>query len=99
VTDPTTESSAQSIRPATGKSRLAQLSFGGTRVEGVTAVPRHTVENLDAKDELFSVFPPGKVEVEGSVIITPALKAKIAGGLNLPGYGVRAGLVYLIGAR
>jgi hypothetical protein len=64
-----------------------------------TVVPTHTVENNDAKDELVPKFPLMKLEVEGSAIITPSLKAKISGGLNFPGVGMRVGLVYLFGAN
>jgi hypothetical protein len=65
----------------------------------VTLTPTHTVETLPAKDEWLSMFPLGKVEAEGAVIVTPALKIKAAGGLNFPSIGMRVGVVYLIGAK
>lgn len=40
-----------------------------------------------------------KLEAEGAVILTPALKLKIAGGLNFPSVSFRTGVVYLIAAR
>lgn len=64
-----------------------------------TLTPTHTVETLLAKDELLPMFPLGKLEVESAVIVTPALKVKIAGGLNFPSIGARVGVVYLIGAK
>jgi len=65
----------------------------------VTVVPTHTVETKDAATELFPKFPLIKIELEGAAVITPALKATISGGLNFPGMGMRAGLVYLFGAH
>lgn len=50
-------------------------------------------------NELLPVFPLLKVELEGAVIATPALKIKVAGGLNSPGTGFRALAVYWFGAR
>jgi hypothetical protein len=58
-----------------------------------TLTPTHTVETLLAKDELLPMFPLGKLEAEDAVIVTPALKIKIAGGLNFPSIGMRVGLV------
>jgi hypothetical protein len=65
----------------------------------VTTAPRHVVETSDAADELVPKMPLFKLEVEGAAIITPALKAKVSGGLNFPGFGMRLGLVYLFGAN
>lgn len=64
-----------------------------------TLTPTHTVETLLAKDELLPMFPLAKLEAEGAVIVTPALKVKIAGGLNFPSIGMRVGVVYLFGAK
>jgi hypothetical protein len=64
-----------------------------------TVVPTHVVENRKAADELLPKFPLLKLEVEGAAIITPALKAKVSGGLNFPGVGMRVGLVYLFGSN
>ena len=61
--------------------------------------PTHEVENLDAKEELFPKFPLGKVEIAGTAVITPSLKARVSGGLNFPGMGMRVGLVYLFGSN
>jgi hypothetical protein len=69
------------------------------RTGAVTAAIRGEVEVVPAKDELFSIFPLGKVEAAGTVILHPALKARVSGGLNFPGYAARIGLVYLIGAQ
>jgi hypothetical protein len=52
-----------------------------------------------AKEILIKPQPLGKVEVQGSVIATPAFKIRVAGGFNAPGYGVRFAAVYLIGAK
>jgi hypothetical protein len=65
----------------------------------ITATPRRTVETHDAAEELVEKFPLGKLEAQGSIILAPGLKVKIAGGLNFPAYSARVGLVYLIGAR
>jgi len=45
------------------------------------------------------VFPLLKVELMGALIATPAVKIKVAGGLNFPGTGFRVLGVYLFGAR
>jgi len=68
---------------------------GGT----VRVVTNHTEETEKAEDELLPIFPLLKVELEGAVIVTPAIKIKIAGGLNFPGSGIRVLGVYLFGAR
>ena len=52
-----------------------------------------------ANEVLFKPQPLGKVEAQGSLIVTPAFKVRVAGGFNAPGFGVRIGAVYLIGAR
>lgn len=46
--------------------------------------PVHTVETIDAKDELFPYFPQAKVEAVGSVIVAPKFKIQVAYGLNFP---------------
>jgi hypothetical protein len=61
-------------------------------------VPVNTVETLQAKDELLKYFPFVKLEAAGSVILTPALKIRVTGGLNFPAYTAGITLVYLIGA-
>ena len=78
----------------------------GSRVVGfnpqtgqVTTVPLHTEETLLAKDELLPLFPLFKLEAEGAVIVIPALKVKVAYGLNFPSISGRVGVVYLIGAK
>ena len=76
-----------------------QVTGFNPRTGQPTVVPTHTVENRNAADELFPKFPLLKLEAEGSVVITPALKAKVSGGLNFPGVGMRLGLVYLFGAN
>ena len=65
----------------------------------VTLSPVHTEDTQTAKDELLPLFPLAKLEAEGAVILTPALKLQIAGGLNFPSRSFRTGVVYLIGAR
>jgi hypothetical protein len=65
----------------------------------VALVPFHSEETFTAKDDLAPLFPLVKLEAEGAVILTPALKLKIAGGLNFPSVSFRTGVVYLIGAR
>jgi hypothetical protein len=65
----------------------------------VTLVPYHTEETFTAKEELMPLFPLAKLEAEGAIILTPALKLKIAGGLNFPSTSFRTGVVYLLGAR
>jgi len=59
----------------------------------------HTEESNTAEDELLPIFPLVKLELMGAVIATPAIKIKVAGGLNFPGSGFRVMGVYLFGAR
>lgn len=65
----------------------------------VTLSPVHSEETQTAKEELMPLFPLLKVEAEGAIILTPALKLQIAGGLNFPSRSFRTGVVYLLGAR
>jgi hypothetical protein len=58
----------------------------------------HSEETRDAKDELFSMFPLGKVEFMGAAILAPGFKIKAAWGLNFPGTGFRVAAIYLFGA-
>jgi hypothetical protein len=51
----------------------------------------------EAKEVLFPVVPLGKVEAAVAVILAPGLKVRVSGGLNVPGYSARIGLVYLFG--
>jgi hypothetical protein len=75
-------------------------TFGGTPQNGrVNVTPTHTVEVKDAAKELFPKFPLMKLELQGTAVLTPSVKATISGGLNFPGVGMRAGLVYLFGAH
>jgi hypothetical protein len=60
---------------------------------------RHEEETIPVEDELLSVFPLFKIELMGAVIATPAVKIKVAGGLNFPGAGFRVLGIYLFGAR
>jgi hypothetical protein len=39
-------------------------------------------------EELLDLFPLIKLGAEGAVILHPAFKIKIAGGMNFPGTGV-----------
>jgi hypothetical protein len=59
----------------------------------------HTEETNTAEDELLPIFPLAKIELMGAVIATPAVKIKVAGGLNFPGSGFRVMGVYLFGAK
>jgi hypothetical protein len=52
---------------------------------------------LQAADELLKYFPLIKLEIVGAVIVSNALKVKVAGGANFPAYSGRVELVYLIG--
>lgn len=62
--------------------------------------PFHNEEDNPASEELMKKFPLIKVEIEGGVILTPALKVQIAGGLNFPSTnGVRVLFLYLIGGK
>lgn len=70
------------------------FSGGTTRIVNVHEEERNPVE-----DELLSVFPMAKIELMGAVIATPAVKIKVAGGMNFPGSGFRVLAVYLFGAR
>lgn len=62
-------------------------------------VPVHEEEVNLAKDEILPVFPLFKLEAEGAVTVAPGLKIKVAGGVNFPAVGFRAGVVYLFGAQ
>jgi hypothetical protein len=59
----------------------------------------HEEEVVPAKDEILSIFPFGKIEAAGAVILAPGFKIQAAGGFNFPGIGFRVGAVYLIGAK
>ncbi len=61
-------------------------------------VPVNTQETLQAKDELLPYFPFFKLEAAGSLILTPAFKVRVTGGVNFPAYTAGITLVYLIGA-
>jgi hypothetical protein len=65
----------------------------------ITLVPFHEVEILPVEEELLKYFPLVKLDVQGAVVLTPALKAKLAFGLNFPGYAFRVGATYLFGAQ
>ncbi len=67
---------------------------GTTRI-----VTNHTEETKPAREELLPLFPLLKLELEGAVIVSPAVKIKVAGGLNFPGTGVRVLAVYFFGAQ
>src|SRR5262245_45272321 len=49
----------------------------------------HTEETNPVEDELLPVFPLLKVELMAAVIAAPAVKIKVAGGVNFPGSGFR----------
>jgi len=60
----------------------------------------HFVEAQDAAKAFFKVMPLLKLEAMGGIVVTPALKIKLSGGLNFPSANsFRIGVVYLIGAR
>jgi hypothetical protein len=61
--------------------------------------PERDVTVRPADEVLYKLMPLFKLEAQGAVILTPALKVKVAGGLNLPGTSFRVSAVYLIGAR
>jgi len=63
------------------------------------ATPVNEDETVKIADELLPYFLLFNLEAEGSVIITPALKAKVAYGVSFPGQGFRVALTYLIGAK
>jgi hypothetical protein len=65
----------------------------------IVLVSDRSEETNPASEELFELFPLLKLEAEGAVIVHPAFKIKIAGGLNFPGTGIRILGTYLIGAR
>lgn len=61
---------------------------------------QHEDMTQPAKDVILSIQPLGKVEAQGSFIITPGLKINVSGGLNLPSVtAFRIGAVYLFGAK
>jgi hypothetical protein len=68
-------------------------------VTGEPMPPMRDVTVRPADEVLYKLMPLFKLEAQGAVILTPALKVKVAGGLNLPGTSFRVSAVYLIGAR
>jgi hypothetical protein len=65
-----------------------------------TVTHQHDEMTQQAKDVILSIQPLGKVEAQGSIIVTPAFKINVSGGLNLPSVAAfRIGAVYLIGAK
>ena len=62
-------------------------------------VPLHESEELAASEELMKKFPLIKVEFEGGLILTPALKVQMAAGLNFPSNSARVLFLYLIGGK
>jgi hypothetical protein len=72
-------------------------AFGPTGPTAFRSV--HEEEVVPAKDELLSIFPLGKIEAAGAVILAPGLKVQVFGGFNFPGMSFRVGGVYLIGAK
>jgi hypothetical protein len=62
-------------------------------------LPQHEQEDKPAAEELMKKFPLIKVELEGGVILTPALKLQVAGGLNFPSNSMRVLFLYLIGGK
>lgn len=61
--------------------------------------PFREEEENPASEELMKKFPLIKVEIEGGVILTPALKVQVAGGLNFPSNSMRILFLYLIGGK
>jgi hypothetical protein len=53
---------------------------------------------MPASEVVYPKVPLVKAEAHVNLLVARGLKARIAGGLNSPGVGVRAGLVYLFGA-
>lgn len=71
-----------------------------TQVDEGTGRPPFVYEDdRPAKDVLFALQPLLKIEAQGSVIVAPGLKVRVAGGFNAPGMGVRVAAVYLFGAH
>ena len=64
-------------------------------------VARETVTTEQARELLdLPVMPLFKLQVAGAVRVTPALKLRVEGGLDLPGYErIHIAAVYLIGAK
>lgn len=59
-----------------------------------------TTSFSDAADEfIYPYIALFKVEAQAGIIVAPAVKIKIAGGVNNPGAGVRVGFTVLFGAR
>ena len=61
--------------------------------------PIHEEEVVAASEELMKKFPLIKVEFEGGLILTPALKVQLAAGLNFPSNSARVLFLYLIGGK
>jgi hypothetical protein len=65
----------------------------------VTMVPVHSEETKDMSEDWAPVFPILKAEALAAVILGPAFKIKVGGGLNFPGAGFGVTGVYLFGAN
>mgnify|MGYP003383450875 CR=1 FL=1 len=74
-----TQTSGQLVKTT---DRFEATGFNQQGPTGYKAV--HEEETLEAKDELFPLFPQIKIEVVGSVILAPKFKVQIAHGLNFP---------------
>ena len=85
------------------RSRALHVTFDDAYRSVVAALP--VLEQFGLRPTVFACTDGptarciGELEIAATGVITPALKARIAGGMNLPGMGVRVGLVYLFGAR
>lgn len=85
-------------RPSGTVTRISD-SFKVVSFNPVTAVPVHTEESPNMSSDWAPVFPILKAEAQAAVILGPAFKLKLGGGLNVPGIGFDLKGVYLFGAH
>ncbi len=77
------------------------VSINDIRLPNRPPIHEETTDRLTGPtaDVFFKVLPLFKLEAQGAMIVSPALKIKVAGGASFPGTGVRVAAVYLIGAK
>lgn len=85
-------------RPSGTVTRVTD-GFTVVSVNPFTAIPVHSEETPDMSKDWGPVFPILKAEAQAAVILGPAFKIKIGGGLNFPGAGFGLKGIYLFGAN
>ena len=82
-----------------------QTSTNESTLTGPPGFPPQTFSSTDtytspANETFYTYVPSAKVEAQAAIVVAPALKIKVSGGLNLPSaFAFRVGAVVLFGAR